>query len=282
MRIKSTEGPTGRENGEGGSVNSAAVTTLAELSLGEIRHEPLPHLESEPLTRFFCRSLTAIARRFVLTVEGPLDALHPGQDPCVMVLNHNQRLESVLVPGLMLYYRGGKPVHFFADWNVMLIPFIALLYRRARTIIVTRKQARPRFLNILKPLFRQSVPAFQQALDLLRAGGSVGVFPEGTMNRDPQTLLRGRTGAARLALEAGVPVQPLGIRFPGHKGGPIGDGARMRLVIGRRFRLPGPSEEARPSLGEVRRGHRMIMEQLSALSGKKWPPRAVRKEEPCP
>jgi hypothetical protein len=56
----------------------------------------------------------------------------------------------------------------------------------------------------------------------------------------------------------------------------------MKLTIGRRFRLPEPVDAAHPTVSELRRGHRLIMEQLAALSGKKWPPGDVRKEEPCP
>jgi len=270
-----------QERGEGELVNSSAVTTPAELSLSGIWRTPLPHQAGEPLTRMLCRTFTAISRRFVARIEGPLEALLPEQDPCILVLNHNQRLESILVPTLILFYRGGKPLHFFADWNLFLIPGLALLYRRSRSIVVTRKSAKPRFLNVLKPLFQQSGTAFDRAVHLLRAGASVGVFPEGKMNRDPHSLMRGRSGAARLALGTGVAIQPLGITFPWHGGGPIPDGARMKLTIGRRFRLPEPSDAAHPTVAEVRHGHRMIMEQLSALSGKKWPPRDVRKEEPC-
>lgn len=282
MRIDPREGPTGRENGEGEAVTSSALTIPAELSLADIWRTPLPHQSAEPFTRLLCRCFTAISRRYVQTIEGPLEALLPGQDPCVLVLNHNQRLEAILVPTLILFYRGGKPIHFFADWSLFLIPGLALIYRRSRSIVVTRKSAKPRFLNVLKPLFEQRGTPFQQARDLLASGAMVGVFPEGKMNRNPRKLLRGRSGAARLALEAGVPVQPVGISFPGHEGGTIRDGEPMILKIGRRFQLPPPAKPGCPTVGELRNGHGIIMKELAALSGKIWPPREVRKEDPCP
>jgi hypothetical protein len=42
----------------------------------------------------------------------------------------------------------------------------------------------------------------------LALGRSVGIFPEGTVNRDPHRLLAGRRSAALLSLERRVPVVP--------------------------------------------------------------------------
>lgn len=66
--------------------------------------------------------------------------------------------------------------------------------------------------------------ALDTALEVLERGWAFGVYPEGTRTRDGR-LYRGRTGAAWLALKAGVPivpvglvgtdrVQPIGARFP--------------------------------------------------------------------
>ncbi|MGO9079877.1 MAG: lysophospholipid acyltransferase family protein [Streptosporangiaceae bacterium] len=44
----------------------------------------------------------------------------------------------------------------------------------------------------------------------LRAGNLIGIFPEGTRSPDGR-LRRGKTGVARIAMEAGVPVIPVGI-----------------------------------------------------------------------
>ena len=45
-------------------------------------------------------------------------------------------------------------------------------------------------------------------LKLLRRGELFGIYPEGTRSPDGR-LYRGKTGVARLALEAGVPVIPV-------------------------------------------------------------------------
>ncbi|MFB9334020.1 lysophospholipid acyltransferase family protein [Actinoplanes octamycinicus] len=58
---------------------------------------------------------------------------------------------------------------------------------------------------------RAVLSAFDAAVPILRAGGLVAVFVEGTRSPDGR-LYRGRTGAARLAAQAGVPIVPVGIR----------------------------------------------------------------------
>ncbi|WP_158882663.1 lysophospholipid acyltransferase family protein [Amycolatopsis anabasis] len=62
------------------------------------------------------------------------------------------------------------------------------------------------------PIDRSSGSAAQAALDtairLLRDGRLLGIYPEGTRSPDAR-LYKGKTGVARIALEAGVPVIPV-------------------------------------------------------------------------
>ncbi len=53
--------------------------------------------------------------------------------------------------------------------------------------------------------------ALQTARTVLRQGGMLALFPEGTRVRDPDTLGRPRSGAGRLALETGASIVPAAI-----------------------------------------------------------------------
>lgn len=55
---------------------------------------------------------------------------------------------------------------------------------------------------------RASEAAIQTGLRILAKGDLLGIYPEGTRSPDGR-LYRGRTGLARMALEAGVPIVPV-------------------------------------------------------------------------
>jgi 1-acyl-sn-glycerol-3-phosphate acyltransferase len=55
---------------------------------------------------------------------------------------------------------------------------------------------------------RASEAALRKGLEILRKGDLLGLYPEGTRSPDGR-LYRGKTGIARMALEAGVPVIPV-------------------------------------------------------------------------
>jgi 1-acyl-sn-glycerol-3-phosphate acyltransferase len=63
------------------------------------------------------------------------------------------------------------------------------------------------------PVYRESgnaSKAFSAAVAAVDAGECVVIYPEGTITRDPDLWpMRGKTGAARVALETGCPVIPL-------------------------------------------------------------------------
>jgi len=56
----------------------------------------------------------------------------------------------------------------------------------------------------------KSAAALDLAAGVLHRGELFGIYPEGTRSRDGK-LHKGRTGAARLALEVGAPIYPVGI-----------------------------------------------------------------------
>ncbi len=233
----------------------------------------MPWLADHARTRWLIRGVTALARPLILQVRGARHAA-VAQDPFILVANHSQRLEAVVVPTLLYLLRGGRLIHFVADWNFMLVPGINMLMRHGQVLISTRKSARPRFLNRFKRHFAHRGTPLEQARNRLAAGRSVGIFPEGTVNRNPGQLLYGRHGAARLALETGVGIVPCGISFPkAPRDRPIGDFAAMAIDIGAPIPARACAVPGQPTRLEVRDLHADLMQNLSRLSGKTWNPR---------
>jgi 1-acyl-sn-glycerol-3-phosphate acyltransferase len=234
---------------------------------GDVLRWPLPHQVG--VNRLLVRGLALLARQKVVSLAG-VEHLLSDRDPFILAINHSTRTEALLVPALLTLRRGGKLIHFLADWNYRLIPGIGLLYRRGETVTVMRKSARPPLLNVLRPFYRHPLSALERARLLVLQGRSVGFFPEGTVNRDPLRLLPGRRGAARLSLETGASVIPVGIRFPDvPPGRPITDGASMQIHVGAPL-APRRCFAGQAPLAEVRAWHAAVMEAIGRLSGKSW------------
>ncbi|GAB3159397.1 lysophospholipid acyltransferase family protein [Micromonospora sonneratiae] len=120
---------------------------------------------------------------------------------------------------------------------------------------------------------RAALAAFDGAIPVLKAGDLVAVYPEGTRSPDGR-LYRGRTGAARLALAAGVPVipvgvigtdrvQPIGVRVPR-----LGAG-KVTVRFGKPLDFTDRSND-RHSLREITDE---IMMEIQKLTGQEYVPR---------
>jgi 1-acyl-sn-glycerol-3-phosphate acyltransferase len=238
----------------------------------EVVSKPLPSFDGAPLTRVACRSIVALFGHLIAEVRG-LERIQTSHDPFILALNHSQRLEAVLVPAYLIFERGGRHIHFLADWNFRLVPLVSTLIRCNAPITVTRKDARPKFLNVFRRLYQKGLPPFEAAKQLLQAGASVGLFPEGTVNRHPRYLLKGYSGAARLSLSTGTPVVPVGIQFPRHPANkPVPDWAEMVLEIGLPMHPNSPKPTGEPALSDVRLWHARIMQEIARLARKEWLP----------
>jgi 1-acyl-sn-glycerol-3-phosphate acyltransferase len=221
----------------------------------------LPGFAGEPAARFSCRALAALGRRLLVESRG-WEHVAPANDPFILAANHSQKLEALLLPSLLAFHRDGRQVHFFVDWNFLLWPGLGWLISRNNPIVVVRKRARPGWLNVFQARYKRAGTPLAIARRRLETGRSVGIFPEGTVNRAPHLLMRGLRGAATLSLETGVPVVPLGVRFPG---GASSEFAPFSLHFGAPLR-------PEPGANDVADWHERIMRNISALCGKAWQP----------
>jgi 1-acyl-sn-glycerol-3-phosphate acyltransferase len=94
-------------------------------------------------------------------------------------------------------YDNGHPPYFLAKGALFTVPLVGRVIRGAGQI----------------PVFRDgpdAVKAFAPAVEAVRSGKCVAIYPEATVTRDPDLWpMTGKTGAARVALETGCPVIPV-------------------------------------------------------------------------
>jgi len=112
----------------------------------------------------------------------------------------------------LLSRRTGRKLAFLIDWMFGRLPVFSWFTKRIDPIFTYRKP--PRFAYLNKYQQKADGQAVCQAcLDRLHNQQSLGIFPEGTRNKNPRRLKRGRKGVGEIALRSGVPVLPMGIAF---------------------------------------------------------------------
>ncbi|HVE70460.1 MAG TPA: lysophospholipid acyltransferase family protein [Thermoanaerobaculia bacterium] len=150
------------------------------------------------ITAFFRMALRIFFRR--IEIVG-LDRV-PDASAVIFACNH----PNGLVDPLFILCYAGRPVSFLGKAPLFRYPVIGWFVRLFESIPVYRKQDNTTGSNH---------ETFERARAVLRRGGAIAIFPEGTTHDDPQ-LRELKTGAARIALGAGVDgmlVVPSGIYY---------------------------------------------------------------------
>jgi 1-acyl-sn-glycerol-3-phosphate acyltransferase len=127
-----------------------------------------------------------------LTVRGRVEV--PADQPVLFVSNHQGAFDI----GIIAAY-AGRPVGFISKAEIGRIPSVGRWMKLLGCIVLDRGDT------------RQGVLAVERAVAALRAGDSLVIFPEGTRSNGPR-MRRFKTGAARMAMQAGVPIIPLTMR----------------------------------------------------------------------
>ncbi len=231
------------------------------------------------LLRFFM-----IPNLFLLHAEG-LEHIRDRKGPVIFAFNHNNSMESLFVPVFLVYHSGGRKISFVIDWMFGKIPLLGSLFRLAEPVYVYHKRSTWAVLESRRP----KKPPFPDTVSLccekLGRGGRIGIFPEGTRNRDPFRLLPGKPGIGHIALRSGVPVIPVGINcVSGRKRKKVHAFGRVVLKIGKPLQFDDLSESYRlagrtssSSLAEGRERYVLaltathrVMSNLAGLCGKKY------------
>lgn len=120
----------------------------------------------------------------------------PASGGCVVVVNHISHLDPMTLGHFL--YEQGRLVRYLTKDELFHTPVLKYIVKDAKQIPVTRMTA-------------GAISAFDAAVEAVKQGECIGVYPEGTITKDPDKWpMRGKTGAARIALATGAPVIPVG------------------------------------------------------------------------
>lgn len=122
----------------------------------------------------------------------------------ILCCNHRSALDPVLIAQKIK-----KPIRYMAKMELFQNPFIGFIIRHLGAFPVARGKG--------------DTSAIDTAVETVKSGRVLGLFPEGTRSHDDQ-LLRFKSGAAVIASQSGGDLLPVAIWYEGKK-------FRSRVVI---------------------------------------------------
>ena len=119
----------------------------------------------------------------------------PREGGFIATPNHLSYTDPLIFAHYM--HDNGRPAFFLGKEGVFRVPVVGAILRAAQQIPVYRNTGK-------------AADAFRAAVAAVQEGKAVGVYPEGTLTRDPDLWpMVGKTGAARIALATRCPVIPV-------------------------------------------------------------------------
>ena len=119
----------------------------------------------------------------------------PKTGSIIVASNHVSYLDVLFLTHFL--YRSGRAPRYIGKEGVFKVPIIGKIVLAAGQIPVVREG-------------KDAAKALEHAVKVLKAGHLLGVYPEGTLTRDPNSWpMVAKTGLARLAIMTQTPVIPI-------------------------------------------------------------------------
>jgi 1-acyl-sn-glycerol-3-phosphate acyltransferase len=176
--------------------------------------------------------------RWYTTMELVGEEHVPPTGPVIIAPNHRSMLD---IPALVMACP--RPVAFMAKIELYRNRALSMMWRKLAGFPVRRETA--------------DLRALDTALALLERREAVAVYPEGTRNRQGESLLPFLQGAAWLGLHTGAPIVPCGVRGTGWQE-PLRRRRTVRVAFGEPIRV-----EREPDLAVRRRKQAQITTELA-------------------
>ncbi len=120
----------------------------------------------------------------------------PATGGCIVAINHISHVDPLLSAHFV--YDHGRLPRYLAKSGLFANKALGGFLTSAGQIPVER-------------LSRNAIGAYDAAVQAIAEGECIVIYPEGTLTRDPDLWpMKGKTGAARIALATGCPVIPVG------------------------------------------------------------------------
>lgn len=183
----------------------------------------------------------------------------------VLAANHLSWFDPIVISHIL--WDNDRPPRFLAKDTLFTVPVVGWVLRNAAQIPVIRGT-------------KDAARAVDAAVRAAEAGECVIVYPEGTITKDPDLWpMTAKTGAARIALTAGVPVIPMAhwgaqeVMGPYRKEFKILPSKTMHVTVGPPVDLDDLRADGPPTAEALHEATDRIMAAITELL------RTIRKEE---
>lgn len=122
----------------------------------------------------------------------------PNDEPVLYIGNHRSYFDIV-----MTYVRVPRPTGYIAKVEMQKIPLLSNWMRNLHCLFLDRTD------------IKQGMKTILSAIDKVKSGISICIFPEGTRSRVPDTFLEFHDGSFKVAEKTGCPIIPMSINNAG-------------------------------------------------------------------
>lgn len=160
----------------------------------------------------------------------------PANSAVLFVSNHQANFDIPILLGYL-----DKPKGFVAKVELAKLPLVSTWMEKIQCVFLDRDNV------------RNSLQAINQAIEILKNGHSMIIFPEGTRSKCEQ-MGEFKKGSLKLAIKAQAPIVPLTIngsyKIMGQKGMVI-EPAQVKVVVGDPIYPTNLSKEEKENLAEL-------------------------------
>lgn len=143
------------------------------------------------LARDFVRLILSFRYKLVVTFRQELP-----EGGFIICANHQSNIDPIMLAGSIK-----RQIHYMAKAELFKNPILGAILKKAGTFKVSRGEG--------------DVSAIDTAISVVKSGGILGIFPEGTRSHDGK-LKRARSGAVVVASTSKGDIMPVGIVYAGN------------------------------------------------------------------